>query len=76
MLAVMIRAVMMMYDQLYYYMRNTVYPMMQDMYARDGEILDVLQSVLERVGQLVFIVGFFAALYFVCRFLGDLLFSY
>ena len=50
--------------------------MMQDMYARDGEILDVLQSVLERVGQLVFIVGFFAALYFVCRFLGDLLFSY
>lgn len=76
MLAVMIRAVMMMYDQLYNYMRNTVYPMMQDMYARDGEILDVLQSVLERVGQLVFIVGFFAALYFVCRCLGDLLFSY
>ena len=57
-------------------MRNTVYPLMADMYARDGEILDVLQSVLDRVGQLVFIVGFFVALYLVCRFLGDLLFSY
>lgn len=65
-----------MYEQLYNYMRNTVYPLMADMYARDGEILDVLQSVLDRVGQLVFIVGFFVALYLVCRFLGDLLFSY
>lgn len=62
--------------QVYNYLRNYIYPILEQILGKQEQLLTSVDSIVQRVGQLVFIVGFFATLYFVCRFLGDLLFSY